>query len=139
MKYFIAFFLLFIAPNFAPNTAFAAINSTQTVSNAPLSPHKKLSFKEKLLLKLAKKDGAKLSKSQNLLIIGIVLLIFGLILFSVGNSKANAAPKGGLVPSFEGTSEFLLGLLASSFGLVFTIIGAQGSASKKKEVSKQVP
>jgi hypothetical protein len=124
MKYFIAFFLLFIAPNFAPNTAFAAINSTQTVSNPTLSPHKKLSFKEKLLLKLSKKEEAKLSKFQRFLLIGILLLILGLILFYVSDQKSKAAPQGGFVPSFAGFGEALLGLASSGLGLIFILAGA---------------
>jgi hypothetical protein len=139
MKYFIAFLLLFIAPNFAPNTAFAAINSTETVSNPTVSPHKKLSFKEKLLLKLSKKEEAKLSKFQRFLLIGILLLILGVILISIGDSKAKAAPQGGFVPSFAGFGETLFGLGASGLGLIFILAGAIGAATKKDKVPKQVP
>jgi hypothetical protein len=139
MKYFIAFFLLFIAPNFAPNTAFAAINSTQTVSNAPLSPHKKLSFKEKLLLKLLKKEGKKLNGFQTLLIVGILLLIVGVILLFIGDSKAKAAPPSLLGESLAGFGETIGGILLGGLGLVLTLIGGVGSASQKTKVPKQVP
>jgi hypothetical protein len=140
MKYFIAFLLLFIAPNFAPNTAFAAINSsTYAVANSSVPVHKKLTFREKLLLKLSKKDGEKLSAFQIVLLVGILLLVLGVILISVGDRKANAAPKGGLVPSFAGFGESLLGVGASGLGLVFILAAAISGATKKKKAPAQIP
>jgi hypothetical protein len=139
MKYFIAFLLLFFAPNFAPNTAFAAINSTSVVSHATVSPIKKLSFKDKLLLKLLKKEGKKLNGFQWLLIVGILLLIVGVILLFVGDSKAKAAPPSLFGESLAGLGETLGGIILGGLGLVITLIGGVGSASQKTKVPKQVP
>jgi hypothetical protein len=139
MKYFISFLLLFFAPNFAPNTSFAAINSTSVVSHTTVSSNKKLSFKDKLLLKLLKKEGKKLNGFQTLLIIGILLLIVGVILLFVADSKAKAAPPSLLGDSLAGFGETIGGILLGGLGLVLTLIGGVGSASKKTNVPKQVP
>jgi low temperature requirement protein LtrA len=74
-----------------------------------------------------------------MLIIGILLLIVGAILFFVSDQKAKAAPQNAYIPSFAGTSELLLGVLASSFGLVFTINSARDSIAEKNKAPKQVP
>jgi hypothetical protein len=122
MKYFIAFLLLFFAPNFALNTAFAVTNSTHVALHSTISPYKKLTFKEKLLLKLSKKEVEKLSKFQRILLIGVLLIVVGVILMVVGDNKAKAAPKGGFVPSFDGVGETILGFGAAFLGLLVVLV-----------------
>lgn len=130
MKYFIAFLLLLFAPSFVPNTAFAAINPAHIVSVSTTLPQKKLTFKEKLLRKLLREDGEKLSKIQIFFLIGALLLVVGVILIIVGDAKGKAAPQGGLVPSFDGLGETILGLGAIGLGCISLIIGK--SIKKKK-------
>jgi hypothetical protein len=139
MKIFIASLLLFFTNCLAPTAVSATVNVKTAVAHSVISPVKKLSFKEKLLLKLSKKDGVKLKAFQVILLVGILLLILGVILFYVSDQKSKAAPQGGFVPSFEGVGEGLLGLASSGLGLIFIIASVIGSATKKKEVPKQVP
>jgi archaellum biogenesis protein FlaJ (TadC family) len=139
MKIFIAFMLVFFTNCLMPATISATINAKTVIAHSVIAPVKKLSFKEKLLLKLSKKEEAKLSKFQRFLLIGILLLILGVILFYVSDQKSKAAPQGGFVPSFAGTGELLLGLVASGLGLIFILAGAIGAATKKDKAPKQVP
>jgi hypothetical protein len=137
MKYFIAFLLLFLSPSFTPNTAFAAINSTHAVAHSAISPHKKLSFKQKWLLKLAKKDGEKLNKVQNFLLIGVLLLILGIILLVVGQQKSDAFAQKNPTAIFnkEGLGETVLGLASLGGALLFIALGIP----TKKKTTKELP
>ena len=139
MKYFIAFLLLFFAPNFASNAAFATINSTQIGAHSTILPQKKLSFKEKLFLKFDKKDVEKMSKAKRRLMIGILLVILGAILLFVGNEKSKAAPQNAYVPSFAGSGETILGVISAAIGLIMIINNAGKESLKKAPPATQMP
>jgi hypothetical protein len=112
MKIFIAFMLLFFTNCLAPTAISATVNVKTFVAHSVISPIKKLSFKEKLLLKLSKKEAQKLTKIQRLLLIGLLLIFLGVILLAIGNSKAKS---GGFFAGFE---ESIIGVVATSVGLL---------------------
>jgi hypothetical protein len=129
MKIFIASLLLFFTNCLAPTAVSATVNSKTVIAHSVISPVKKLSFKEKLLFKLSKKDGKKPKAFQWILLIGVFFLIVGMILLSIG---ANSS-------SFAGFDELLFGLVSGVLGLVLLITGAIIGSFKKKKAPKQVP
>jgi hypothetical protein len=129
MKIFTAFMLIFFTNCPTPAAISATINAKTAVAYSVIAPVKKLSFKEKLLFKLSKKDGKKPKAFQWILLIGAFFLIVGMILLSIG---ANSS-------SFAGFDELLFGLVSGVLGLVLLITGAIIGSFKKKKAPKQVP
>jgi hypothetical protein len=81
MKFVIAFMFIFLTNCFTPSASFAVVNSN-TTAYSPVLLNKKLTYKERVLLKHAHLK-AKFANSdqfiRKLLISGGVLLILGLI------------------------------------------------------------
>lgn len=141
MKYFITFLLLVFAPSSIPNTAFAATNPIHAVQGWTILPHKKLSFKEKLLLKFFKngEDKEKLDKANGFLLIGLLLLILTVVLFVVSDnkSKAEAARQAASPATYfslntAGIEEALGGCLTLIGSLLFLLSGY----SKRRKLAK---
>ena len=117
MKLFIAFMLVFFTNCLAPTAISATVNA-KTVVTYSISLTKKLSFKQKLFLRLSNKDGEKLTKVQRVLIIGVLFIILGVILWAIGDSKAKATQQGGFSLSFAGFVERITGKISTSIGLL---------------------
>ena len=131
MKYFIAFMLLLLTNCGAPTAISAATNPTNVTPHSVVFPVKKLSFKQKLLIKLSKKNVEDIPKIQFFLFFGVLLFILGVILIINGKRIAAAAPKVGLVPSFDGLGETFLG--GASIGVACLFIGLYISKKKSKK------
>jgi hypothetical protein len=124
MKVFIAFILLFFMNCLAPVAISATVNIKTAVAHSVTSHVKRLSFKEKLYLKLLGKSTQKLTMSEIILIFGILLLIGGLILISTGESKSAAQPANSLVPHLAGLGESVFGVILLSFGIIMSLSSA---------------
>jgi beta-lactamase regulating signal transducer with metallopeptidase domain len=126
MKIFIAFMLLLFTNCLAPMAISATVNVKTAVANSVISPAKKLNFKEKIFLKLSKKEGGKLSKFQIFLLIGVILIVAGIVLLIVANQRSKNAN------SFEGFGDTFIAGLSIGLGAISLIVGLITKNKKPK-------
>jgi uncharacterized membrane protein len=122
MKYFIAFMLFLFTNCLVPASISAATNPTNAAVNSTAFPARKLSFKQKLLLKLPMEEGKKWGKFQRNILIGLLLIFVGVVLMTVGASKSKAARQGASLYSLDGIGESFLGLCLTVLGLVLVVM-----------------
>jgi uncharacterized membrane protein len=142
MKYFIAFTLFFLTNCLAPASISAATNPINVAAHSATFTPKKLTFKQKLLLKITKKDGKKMSTAQILFLIGTVLILLGIVLMFVGANKHAQRqaqltnPNSVLAINFDGLAEGFLGGGSFLLGCIALVIGYNSKKRKAKPTSE---
>jgi protein-S-isoprenylcysteine O-methyltransferase Ste14 len=112
MKIFIAFMLLFFTNCLAPVAISATVNAKMAVAHSVISPNEKLNFREKLSLKVSKKDGDD-PIMRIFFVVGVLFLVLGLLFFKIADNKSKANAHASFAISFNlaGLGEQILGLL----------------------------
>ena len=129
MTYFIPFILLFLTNYFVPTTVSATVNVKNSITHSDITPPKKLSYKERVVLNFQKYKARfkatfkeKLKKSLGWWIIGAISFSFGLLLITSANRRnKNMLQQTGEVDRASGMV-LALGAVALGFGIIFLII-----------------
>jgi hypothetical protein len=125
MKFLIAFILLIFSHCLAPTTILATVNVKTAAVHAHISPAKKLTFKHKL-------EEAK--RKNDFIILGIVLILIGLLVISIGRNEPLPPPKAqfDLTPSISGRDvTIIIGNLICATGVGMVVVKACKFLMKK--------
>jgi uncharacterized membrane protein len=130
MKNAILFSFLFFLQCFLPTTMLATTQLIESPHSTVISK-KKLSLREKVNRLLTGEPPAKVGAKEILILIGAALILVGIILLGIADTKA-ATPSpyvpAGLKEGLSGSALLLLGIIVLIIGLL-----------KKKKAPKQMP
>ena len=129
MKYFIPFIFLFFTNCLVPTAVLATVNVENYVTHSHITPPKKLTYRERVVLNYRKYQARfkatfkeKLKKSLGWWIIGAISFTFGLWLITSANRRnSNMLQQTGEVDRASGMV-LALGAVALGFGIIFLII-----------------
>ncbi len=122
MKFLIAFILCLFCNSFETAAIYTVAKQDIATTYPTVILQKKLTYKERVVLKYLQLKAAKPNKRTRFLIAAAILLAIGIGLTFAARQTNQSQPKNGFVPSNEGCLKTVLALVSYAASLVLFIV-----------------